>query len=79
MTTICSYCQKAPAIHMDHIVPKALRRMHPGFDDLTVPACGPCNWRKGTRRYAPVGFDLVGLPGKGWQHWDGGKHLEVIK
>jgi hypothetical protein len=58
-------------VHLDHIVPKALRRRHPGFDDLVVPACAPCNWRKGTRRLVPVGFDMSTLPGKGWREWDG--------
>lgn len=74
----CAYCG-APAIHADHVVSKAMRRRHTGWDDVTVPACGPCNWRKGTRRYAPPGFDLSTLPGKGWQTWDGGDHLEVVR
>lgn len=78
--TLCAYCGKEPAIHMDHIVCRALRRRHPGWDDVTVPACGPCNWRKGTRRYYPPGFDRVAeLPSTGWQLWRGGPHLDVIK
>jgi len=49
--------------------------------DMTylVACCFEHNVAKWTRRYAPQGFDLTTLPGKGWQHWDGGKHLEVIK
>ena len=76
----CAYCG-GRAIHRDHIVPVALRRRHEGFDgpDYQVAACGPCNWRKGTRRLVPVGFDMSGLPSKGWQEWDGGKVPEVIK
>jgi 5-methylcytosine-specific restriction endonuclease McrA len=68
----CAYCGVAPAIHKDHIVSKALRRRHPGWENVTVPACGPCNWRKGTRRLVPVGYDMSNLPGvKPWRHWDG--------
>ena len=73
----CAYCGQ-PAIHKDHVVPKALRRRHKGWEKVTVAACGPCNWRKGTRRYAPPGYDLTTLPGRGWQHWDGGRHLEGL-
>jgi len=79
---ICSYCLTARAIHTDHIVPKAMRRRHHIADNdanFHTPACGPCNWRKGTRKYAPPGFDLSLLPGRGWQTWDGGPHLEVVR
>ncbi len=78
---ICRYCGSARAIHADHIVPIALRRRHPGFDgdEFMAASCGPDNWRKGTRRLAPRDFDLSLLPGKGWQHWDGGKLPEVIR
>ena len=67
-------------MHADHIIPIALRRRHKGFDgdEYMVAACARDNWRKGTRRYAPPGYDLSTLPGKGWQHWDGGRHLEVL-
>lgn len=70
---VCAYCG-GRAIHADHIVPVALRRRHPGFDtdEYKVAACGPCNWRKGSLRRAPMGFDLSLLPGgKPWRHWDG--------
>ncbi len=69
----CSYCKAAPSIHLDHIVPKALRRRHKGFDDLTVPSCGPCNWRKGTRRLVPMDYEPFDeLPGvRPWKRWDG--------
>ena len=72
----CAYCGKARAIHKDHIVPKALRRRHGGWDDVTVPACGPCNWRKGTLRLVPPSWAdrLHELPGvKPWRVWDGGR------
>lgn len=80
----CQYCLTAQATHIDHVVPRAMRRRH-GIKDSDptyhVPACGPCNWRKGTRRYAPASWAgrLGELPGKGWQLWDGGDHLEVLK
>jgi hypothetical protein len=44
-----------------------------------VASCPRDNWFKGTRRYAPPGFDLSLLPGEGWQHWQGGAHLEVLR
>ena len=58
------------------------RRRHPGWDDETVPACGPCNWRKLTRRLVPVGYprltELRELTGKIWMEWDGGKPVEAV-
>ena len=79
----CRYCGGANgrAIHADHIVPVALRRRHKGFDgdEFMAASCGPDNWRKGTRRYYPPGFDASTLPGTGWQEWRGGPHLEVLR
>ena len=40
--TLCSYCGPRTgkrAVHMDHIVSGSMRRRHPGWDDVTVPAC----------------------------------------
>ena len=75
----CQYCG-GRAFQADHIVPVALRRRHKGFDcDEFLVAADTCNARKGTRRYAPPGFDLTTLPGTGWQIWDGGAHLEVLR
>jgi hypothetical protein len=76
----CAYCG-GRAAHADHVVPRAIRRRHPGFDtdEFMVASCPRDNWFKGTRRYAPPGFDLSLLPGKGWQHWHGGAHLEVLR
>jgi len=57
----CQYCGM-PAIHVDHVVPKALRRRH-HIDDsdpaYLAAACGPCNWRKGTRRRRHHSGDLA--------------------
>jgi hypothetical protein len=66
-----TYCERAT--HADHIVPVALRRRHKGFDtdEFLVAACKRHNWLKGTRRLAPVGFDLSLLPSTGWRHWAG--------
>ena len=73
VVTLCSYCRKARAIHQDHVVPVALRRRHPGWDDVKVPACGNCNWRKGTRRLVPMDYEpfdkLSGV--RPWQRWNG--------
>lgn len=70
----CAYCG-GKAIHADHIVPIALRRRHPGFDDdeWMVAACGPCNWRKGAlRRFPPSFARFAELPGyKPWKSWNG--------
>ena len=54
----CAYCGQ-PAIHMDHVVPKSLqRKWHvPKEWKGTVPCCGPCNWRKGTRRLVPPSWE----------------------
>jgi hypothetical protein len=63
MTTtpaVCAYCGDK-AIHMDHVVPKSLQRKYhqqhgkklPLDLAATVPSCGDCNWRKGTRRLVP--------------------------
>lgn len=69
----CQYCG-GRAIHADHIVPIAMRRRHKGFDgdEWLTASCGPCNWRKGTRRLAPASFAdrLDQLPGT-WRIWDG--------
>lgn len=75
--TACSYCLTAHAIHKDHIVPKALRRRHEGWDEETVPACGPCNWRKGTRRLVPMDYErFAELPGiRPWAEWDGSEEM----
>ena len=69
----CAYCGK-PAVHMDHIVSKSMRRRHPGWEDVTVPACFACNMRKGTRRLVPPSWKdrLDELPGtRPWKVWDG--------
>jgi 5-methylcytosine-specific restriction endonuclease McrA len=82
----CAYCstpdKPVRAIHRDHVVPIAMRRRHHiDADDITywVAACGPCNWRKGNRKYFPRGFDKRILPGSGWQEWRGGAALEAKK
>lgn len=69
----CRYCRKAQAQQVDHIVPVALRRRHKGFEgiEFLVSADSFCNQAKGTRRLAPMGFDLSLLPSTGWRHWDG--------
>jgi len=71
----CQYCG-GRAIHADHLIPVALRRRHhlSSTDiDFMTAACGPCNWRKGTRRLVPVSWAdrLTELPGRGWRTWDG--------
>lgn len=69
----CAYCG-GRAVHADHIVPVALRRRHPGFDgdEFMVASCAADNWRKGTRRLVPVGYDMSNLPGtKPWREWNG--------
>ncbi len=80
---VCAYCG-GTAEHRDHIIPKAMRRRHHIKDSderYHVAACGPCNWRKATRRYAPPSWaDRLGeLPGRGWQVWSGGPHLEPVR
>jgi 5-methylcytosine-specific restriction endonuclease McrA len=70
----CAYCGCSPAVHNDHIVPKALRRRHPGWESVTVRACMICNVRKGTRRLVPPSWAdrIYELPGtKPWMVWDG--------
>ncbi len=73
--SLCSYCRKARAVHDDHIMSKALRRRFTAWENVTVPACGPCNWRKLSRRLVPVGYprleELRILTGKAWMEWDG--------
>ena len=71
----CAYCGK-PAVHMDHLVSKSMRRRHPGWEDVTVPACFACNMRKGTRRLVPPSWKdrLDELPGtRPWKVWTGDK------
>ena len=43
------------------------------WDDVKVPACGNCNWRKGTRRLVPMDYEpFDSLPGtRPWQRWSG--------
>lgn len=78
----CQYCG-GRAVHADHVVPKALRRGRPEFDDdaWIIAACFSCNVRRGTRRYvAPSWADRIAeLPRDGWQVWSGGAHLEVVR
>ena len=81
----CQYCG-APAVHVDHIIPKALRRRHHIADDdvrYLTSACAVCNWRKLTRRLAPVAWAerLHELPGTGWRIWRGDVETlhEVVK
>ncbi len=80
---ICSYCGEAKAIHNDHIVSKAMRRRHPGWDDVVVPSCSTCNWRKGTRRLVPHDYpdeEFAKLPGtRPWKRWDGTPVTEVLR
>jgi hypothetical protein len=67
---------------VEHIIPNALRRLHKVVHDdprYLASACFSHNVRKGTRRLAPMGFDLSTLPGRGWQHWDGGALPEVLR
>lgn len=73
----CAYCEKERAVHRDHILSRALRRKHPGWDDVTVPSCGTCNWLKGTRRLVPPSWEhripeLEELSGKRWAVYRGG-------
>ena len=77
----CAYCG-GTATQLDHVVPSAMRRRHRIKHTDTrfhVAACGPCNWRKLTRRYYPRGFDTSILPGSptSWQEWNGRAHLEA--
>lgn len=44
---MCAYCGKALATTMDHAVPKCLFVPPLPTDMVTVPACDPCNKRKG--------------------------------
>lgn len=82
---LCAYCGIEPAIHLDHVVPKSLRKTHrAAYDALppelkaTVRACFSCNLRKGTRRLAPPSWaghvDTLNtlLPGTAWRVWRGG-------
>lgn len=76
---LCSYCLVRTAIHQDHVVPKSLarKRAGPPWVQETVPSCGPCNWRKGTRRLVPPSWaDRVELlndlyPGTPFRVWHG--------
>ena len=70
---LCSYCGKARAVHSDHIVSKSMRRRYPGWDDVTVPSCFPCNILKGTRQIVPMDYEPFDqLPGtRPWMRWDG--------
>jgi len=62
--SVCAYCG-ATAIHMDHVVPKSLQRKYHQINGKklrlelahTVPACGRCNWFKGTRRLVPPSWE----------------------
>lgn len=71
----CQYCG-APAVHVDHIIPRALRRRHRLADNdpaYMAAACSTCNWRKGTRKLATAAWAdrLHELPGRGWRVWHG--------
>ncbi len=71
----CAYCRKEPAVHLDHIMSRALRRRFPDFTD-TVPACFKCNMIKGTRRLIPPSWahrqaELEELTSHPWQVWNG--------
>ena len=72
MNAACAYCGER-AIHLDHLVSRAMRRRHSGWEDATVPSCGPCNWRKGTRRLVPMDYEPFDkLPGtRPWMRWNG--------
>lgn len=49
---LCSYCEKRWATHQDHIRPISKGGQHTAAN--VVPACEPCNRRKGTsRRWLP--------------------------
>lgn len=80
---VCAYCQKAPAVNRDHVIPKSLqkrlaRRGIALSADLcaTVPACFACNLRKSTRKLVPPSWaDRIPalkavIPGQ-WRVWDG--------
>ena len=73
----CQYCGDR-AVHIDHIICKALRRRHrlPDNDPaFLVAACFACNVRRGTLRLIPPSFaDRISeLPGtKPWRVWRGG-------
>ena len=75
--SICAYCgTRSGRLQADHIMPVALRRKYPGWDDETVPACVQCNvGGKSTRRIVPVGYprlaELRELTGLAWIEWNG--------
>lgn len=50
--TLCAYCGERVATTRDHVVPLA----RGGKDEAAnvVPACLPCNVRKGTRTWEPL-------------------------
>ena len=90
--TLCSYCGPRTderAIHADHIVSKADRdRTRPdgslvyeGFQRETVPACGPCNWLKITRKLTPPSYprlaELQAIDST-WRSWNGDKKAKAF-
>ena len=81
--TPCAYCDKNPAIHADHVVPRSVARrqkrmLRPIPDHLlaTVPACFDCNMLKGARLLVPPSWaDRIdelkaAMPGA-WRVWNG--------
>ncbi len=81
----CAYCG-APAIHMDHVVPKSLQRKYHQINGRhlplllrgTEPSCGPCNWRKLNRHLVPPSWAFLvdelneRVGGAEWRVWRGG-------
>ena len=51
----CSYCTTARGSQQDHIMPNRVRT--PDWADVTVPACPPCNTRKGDRLFVPPSWE----------------------
>lgn len=84
--TLCAYCGKARAYHLDHVVSRVdrrkLRRANirlPRELMETVPSCGDCNWRKLTLRLVPLSWAEDGrmerlnalVAGVPFRAWDG--------
>ena len=81
---ICAYCQSARAVHKDHVVPKRLRRLFPEYNELTVPSCSTCNFRKFTHTFLPESHahlkeELEEKTHKKWRLYKGGSVEAVFK
>ena len=89
-TTPCAYCERAPAVHWDHIVSKADRRrtrpdgsfVYPGFQEETVPACYAGNIFKSTRNLTPPSYprlaELQAIDST-WREWGGSTSEDAFR